>query len=165
VTSTSVSPHRRKLLLTVHVATAVSVLGTDLVLLALGISGVRGADPRTIYPAADLIATWLLAPLAVAALGTGVLLGLLTHWRLFRYWWVTIKLTLTAVLTVVILFVLVPGLGERADAANAARAFTEAERLPLALAPAVGVALLILMVVLAVYKPPWRLRSRPKRKA
>ena len=160
--STSVSPPRRKLLLTVHVATAVSVLGTDLVLLVLGISSVRGADPQTVYPAADLIATWVLAPLAILALGSGVLLGLLTRWGLFRYWWVTIKLALTAILTGIILFV--PGLGARADAANAARAFTADERLPLAVAPAAGVALLILMVVLAVYKPPWRLRSRPKRK-
>jgi hypothetical protein len=52
----------RKLLLTLHVATAVSVLGTDLVLLVLGISSVRGAEPQTIYPAAHLVATWLLAP-------------------------------------------------------------------------------------------------------
>jgi len=58
----------RKALLTAHVASAVSVLGTDLVLLVLGISSVGGADPRTIYPAADLIATWLLAPLAILAL-------------------------------------------------------------------------------------------------
>jgi uncharacterized protein YbjT (DUF2867 family) len=77
---------------------------------------------------------------------------------------VTIKLALTAILTGIILFVLVPGLDARADAANAAREFTAAERLPLAVAPAAGVALLILMVVLAVYKPPWRLRSRPKLK-
>ena len=160
------SPPGRKLLLTVHVATAVSVLGTDLVLLVLGISSVRGADPRTIYPAADLIATWLLAPLAVVALGTGVLLGLLTQWGLFRYWWVTIKLTLTAILTGVILFVLVPRLGVSADAATgpaAQEAFTIAERLPLALAPAAGSTLLILAVILAVYKPPWRPRVRPKR--
>jgi len=156
--STSVSPPRRKLLLTVHVATAVSVLGTDLVLLVLGISSVRGADPQTVYPAADLIATWALAPLAILALGSGVLLGLLTRWGLFRYWWVTIKLALTTILTGIILFVLVPGLGARADDANAARAFTAAERLPLAVAPAAGVTLLILIVVLAVYKPPWRLR-------
>jgi hypothetical protein len=162
--STSLSPPRRKLLLTVHVATAVSVLGTDLVLLVLGISSVRAADPQTVYPAADLIATWVLAPLAILALGSGVLLGLLTRWGLFRYRWVTIKLALTAILTGIILFVLVPGLDARADAANAARAFTAAERLPLAVAPAAGVALLILMVVLAVYKPPWRLRSRPKLK-
>jgi hypothetical protein len=83
--STSLSPPRRKLLLTVHVATAVSVLGTDLVLLVLGISSVRAADPQTVYPAADLIATWVLAPLAILALYSGVLLGLLTRWGLFRY--------------------------------------------------------------------------------
>ena len=84
-----------------------------------------------------------------------MLLGLLTQWGLFRYWWLTIKLALTTILIGIILFVLVPGLGARADAAHAARAFTAAERLPLAFAPAVGVALLILMVVLAVFKPSW----------
>ena len=155
-------PPLRKLLLTVHVATAVSVLGTDLVLLVLGISSVRGADPQTIYPAAHLVATWLLAPLAIVALGTGVLLGLLTQWGLLRYWWVTIKLALTAILTGVILFVLVPRLGVAADAATAPdpSSFTDAERLPLLVAPAAGITLLILTVALAVYKPPWRLRPR-----
>ena len=159
------SPQWRKLLLTVHVATAVSVLGTDLVLLVLGISSVRGADPQTIYPAAHLVATWVLAPLAALALGTGVLLGLLTQWGLLRYWWVTIKLTLTAILNGVILLVLVPRLGAAADDATAAdfRPFTDAERLPMVVAPAAGVTLLILIVVLAIYKPGWRLRFRPKR--
>lgn len=154
----------RKPLLTLHVTTAVSVLGTDLVLLVLGIASMSGADPQTIYPAAHLVATWLLVPLAVVALGTGVLLGLLTQWGLLRYWWVTIKLALTAILTVVVLFVLVPRLGVAASAAIALdpRPFTDAERLPLVVAPAAGVTLLILMVVLAIYKPGWRLRSRPE---
>jgi hypothetical protein len=157
------SPRWRKLLLTAHVATSVSVLGTDLVLLGLGISSVRGADPRTIYPAAHLVATWLLAPLATVALGTGVLLGLLTQWGLLRYWWVTIKLALTATLTGVVLLVLVPRLDVAAGAATAPdpRLFTAGERLPLVVAPAAGVTLLILTVVLAIYKPRWRLRSHP----
>jgi hypothetical protein len=159
-------PPWRRLLLTVHVATAVSVLGTDLVLLVLGISSVRGADPETIYPAAHLVAAWLLAPLAIVALGSGVLLGLLTQWGLLKHWWVTIKLVLTTILTGVILFVLVPGLGVAADAATALTPslFTSAERLPLLVAPAAGVSLLILIVGLAIYKPPWRLRPRPKRR-
>jgi len=151
------SPRWRKLLLTIHVASAVSVLGTDLVLLVLGISSVRGADPQTIYPAAHLVATWLLAPLATLALGTGVLLGLLTQWGLLKYWWVTIKLALTAILTGVILFVLVPRLRVAANAAITAQTFTAAERLPLLVAPTAGVTLLILIVALAIYKPPWRL--------
>jgi uncharacterized membrane protein len=104
----------------------------------------------------------LLAPLTLVALGTGVLLGLLTQWGLLRYWWVTIKLALTAILTGVILFVLVPKLGVAADAAAAlnSRPFTDAERLPLVVAPAAGDTFLILIVGLAIYKPPWRLRYR-----
>ena len=155
------SPQWRKALLTLHVATAVSVLGMDLALLVLGIASVGGVDPLTVYPAAHLIARWLLAPLAVVALGTGVLLGLLTPWGLLRYWWVTIKLVLTAILTGVVLSVLVPRLGAAANSATAVdpRPFTDAERLPLVVAPAAGATLLILMVVLAIYKPGWRLRE------
>ncbi len=78
----------------------------------------------------------------------------------------TIKLVLTTILTGVILLGLVPRLGVAADAATALppRPFTDAERLRLVVAPAAGVTLLILMVVLAIYKPGWRLRSRPNGK-
>src|SRR6266536_2929307 len=105
---TNLSPPLRKLLLTVHVATTVSVLGADLVLVALGIAGLNGAEPRTIYPAARLIGAQVIAPLAVVSLATGLLLGLLTPWGLLRYWWVAIKLGITVVLTAAVLFVLVP---------------------------------------------------------
>ena len=70
----------RTLLLTVHVAATVSLLGADLALLALGISGARGADPQTVYPAARLVGTWLAAPLALTSLATGLLQGVLTPW-------------------------------------------------------------------------------------
>jgi hypothetical protein len=86
----------RKLLLTVHVVATVSVLGTDLVLLLLGLASLGGANPLTIYPAAYLVAARLIAPLALLSLGTGLLLGILTPWGLFNYWWVTIKLVITA---------------------------------------------------------------------
>jgi len=77
----------RNALVAVHVGASASVLGTDLVLLALGIAGLAGADPLTIYPAAWLVSAWLVAPLALLALATGLALGLLTPWGLFRYWW------------------------------------------------------------------------------
>ena len=84
------------------------------------------------------------------------MLGLLTHWGLFRYWWVTIKLTLTTILTGVVLFVLMPRLSAAAAASTgpSAQTFAIAERLPLAVAPAVGVTLLLIAVILAIYKPP-----------
>ena len=76
--SPTLSAPWRKLLLKVHMAATVSVLGMDLVLLALGIAGMGGADPRTIYPAAYLVSARLVAPLAILSLGTGLLLAVLT---------------------------------------------------------------------------------------
>ena len=77
----------------------------------------------------------------------------------------TIKETTTAGFASVALFVLLPRLEASADAATGptAQTFTIAERLPLAIAPSVAVALLVFNVVLAVYKPGGRLRVRPKR--
>ncbi len=150
----------RKALLAVHVATTVSVLGADLALLTLAISGLFGSKPQALYPAAHLVGARLLAPLAVGSLGTGLLLGILTPWGLLKYWWVTIKLAITVVLTAAVLFVLVPRLGAAA-AAPAMEASTDPQRLPLVIAPVVASTLLVLSVVLAIFKPGWRLRSQP----
>lgn len=80
-----IDPRKRALLRTVHIGATVSVLGADLALLSLGLSGLRGADPLTIYPAAHLVAERVIVPLAFLSLGTGVLLGLLTPWGLTRH--------------------------------------------------------------------------------
>jgi hypothetical protein len=151
----------RKLLLTVHVAASVSVLGTDLALLALGAASVGGADPVAVYPAASLIAVWLVTPLALIAFATGLLLGLLTPWGLFTYWWVTIKLAIVVALTGAVLFVLVPALGATADAVTgpSPQPLGAGERLPLLIAPAAASTLLAIALALAVFKPGWRLRS------
>jgi hypothetical protein len=72
---------------------------------------------------------------------------------LFRYWWVTLKLAITLVLTVVAVTVLVPRLGSAAATAAAHGSFDAAQRVPLALAPALATLFLVLNVGLAVYKP------------
>lgn len=43
------APWRRPLL-TIHVAASGGLLGAALVILALGVSGIGGADARTVYP-------------------------------------------------------------------------------------------------------------------
>jgi hypothetical protein len=152
----------RMLIVVAHVAAAVSLLGADLTLLALNISAARGADPRTVYPAARLIATWIAAPLAVLSLGTGLLQGLTTSWGLLRHWWVTVKLVITALLTVVLLLVLVPALDRVANLATSPtpQLISNAQRQRLAIAPTAAAALLTLNIVLAIYKPRWRVRAR-----
>lgn len=155
----------RNLLLSLHVAASVGALGADLVLLTLGGASMAGADPLTIYPAARLIGAWVIAPSALLALGTGLLLGLLTPWGLFRYWWVTIKLAIVVVLTGAVLFVLVPALGVTADAVSGPtpRPLGVTQRLPLVVAPAIASTLLAVALLLAIFKPGWRLRSGPGR--
>ena len=151
----------RNLLLSLHVAASVGVLGADLVLLAFGIAGVSGAEPLTIYPAARLVGAWLVAPLALTALGTGLALALLTPWGLFNYWWVTIKLAIVVILTGAVLFVLVPSLGATAAMVSGAspQPLSMGERLPLLLAPAAASTLLAIALLLAIFKPGWRLRA------
>jgi hypothetical protein len=73
----------RNLLLVVHIVVAVGALGTDTILLTLGATGLASSDPeliRAAYLTMDLLASAVLVPLALAALGTGILLGLGTRW-------------------------------------------------------------------------------------
>jgi hypothetical protein len=148
-------------LLTAHVLTTVGAFGADLVLITLGYSALLGADPSTVYPASRLVASTVVAPLALVSLATGVVLARLHGWGLFRYWWVTIKLAITLLLTVLVLTVLVPRLGAAAALATdpAGSSSSVAERVPLAVAPILSSLLLILNVALAVYKPGWRVRG------
>jgi hypothetical protein len=167
MTGMNLSPRWRKLLLVVHLVAAVGWVGAELVLLALAVSGVRGTDPRTVYPAAGLVGAWLVAPLALVTLGTGLLQGLLTPWGLIRHWWVTIKLALTTLMTGLVFFALLPGLRAAAGAATGSGtagaaigsgALTAAERAQFLVPPSVASSLLVLNVILSVYKPGGRLR-------
>jgi hypothetical protein len=149
-------------LLTLHITTSAALIGADAVLLVLGIAGVTGSDPPTIYPAMRLVAVAVLAPLAVTALGSGVLLAVNRGWGLFRYWWTTIKLAITATLTTLAIAVLVPGLARAADAStgtDAGDVLTDARQLLFVVIPAVALTLLLVNVALGVYRPRWRLRA------
>jgi len=155
-TSAGARPSRP--LLTAHILATVGLFGADLVLVTLGFSALFGADPSTVYPAAQLIASTVVAPLALVSLASGVVLARLNGWGLLRYWWVTLKLAITLILTLVVLTVLVPRLGTAAAIATAHASFDIAQRVPLALAPALATVFLVLNVALAVYKPRWRVR-------
>jgi ABC-type molybdate transport system permease subunit len=146
----------------VHIIVSVGLLGADASVLLLCIAGARGSDPRTVYPAAHLIAGTLLVPLVVLAFATGLALGLLTPWGIVLYWWVTIKLAFTAAGIVLALLILVPTLSAAAGASTAvARApLPFADRLGLVKDASSASTVLILTVLLAVYKPFGRLRGR-----
>jgi hypothetical protein len=155
----------RKLLLTLHVAGSVALLGADGSVLLLGADAALGGDPRGLYPAAALIGWALLVPLALVALTTGVLLGLLTTWGLFRHWWVALKLALTLAGTVLALVVLTPTLDSLADAARAGAAVAGPDRWALVRDSGAASAVLLTTVVLSVVKPFGRIGAfRPAQK-
>lgn len=150
----------RTALLIGHVVVAVGLVGADLALLVLGLAGIAGADPVTVYPAASLVASRVIGPLVVLALGTGLAQAVVTGRGLVRHRWVTVKFATTLVFTVVVWAVLVPRLAATATAAATGAAFTAAERLPLALVPAGVTVVLVALVALAVTKPRLRASTR-----
>ncbi|SBT49122.1 hypothetical protein [Micromonospora narathiwatensis] len=149
------SPAGRKALLTLHLVTSLGWLGADLVLLALGVAGLRGADPEVVYPAAGLLATWLFAPLSVLVWLVGLTSALLTPWGLLRWRWVLVKFAITTAMLGLVLLLLTPTvrrLGELGpDLATR-------DRLDLIIPPTVSSTLLIVMTVLSTYKPWGQLR-------
>lgn len=157
--NTLLPPQWRKVLRAAHVTVSVGLLGGDAAVLALTSAGRLGSDPVTVYPAAHLIGELLLLPLAVLALVTGIVLGLLTPWGLLRYWWVVTSLAVTAGGTVLATFVLVPGLDAAASAALARHPVADTTGLVRDSGAACGV--LIATVVLSYVKPFGRVRRRP----
>ena len=149
------APPWRKLLLTTHIGASVGLLGTDATVLLLAVTGARGREPAAVYPAAQLIGSLVLVPAALLSLASGVLLGLLTPWGLFRHWWVTAKLALTTAGAVLSVVVLTPALA----GAAAGGSVPSAQRLELVRDSAAASVVLLVTLVLSVYKPFGRVRA------
>jgi uncharacterized membrane protein len=150
-------------LIILHIVTTVSLLGADLTLAVLAVAAATGAQPQSIYPAASLIAKWVAAPLAVLSLGSGIALTASSRYGVVKNWWVLVKLTTTSVLAFALLLLLVPGLSNAAELAAAfPESITSAQRVRLAVAPAIAAGLLMLNAILGVYKPE-RARDRTYR--
>jgi hypothetical protein len=154
----STAPRRQTVLLTVHLLATASWFGAGLAVTVLGLAGLTGSEPATTYPAARILASWLIAPLAGLALATGLLLVATTSWGLFTHRWVTAKLAITLVLAVAVVGLLIPRLGAVAAAVTGPDPSmpTVGQRLPLALAPAAASVLLATNAALAIVKPGGR---------
>ena len=154
----TLGPWLRKLTLTAHVACSVGWLGAVAGFLALAVAGLTSRDPRTVaavHPAMELLTLYVIVPLSLASLLTGLIQSLGTAWGLFRHYWVLVKLLLACVATVVLLLQLRP-IGYLADAARGAAAPIEdlrEVRISMALHAAGGLLVLLMTTILSVYKP------------
>ncbi|MDQ6892634.1 MAG: DUF2269 domain-containing protein [Acidobacteriota bacterium] len=100
------TPSRRKFALTTHITLSVGWIGAVLAYLVLVVAAMATRDAQTLragWIAMELIGWYLIVPLAITSLFTGLLMALGTQWGLFRHYWVLISLVLTIVATVVLL--------------------------------------------------------------
>jgi hypothetical protein len=100
------TPRLRKVALSVHLTFSVGWIGAVLAYLALGVGAVSSEDVQTVraaWTAMELTGWYVIVPLALASLLTGLVMALGTKWGLFRHYWVLISFTLTIFATVVLL--------------------------------------------------------------
>src|ERR1700675_3570077 len=101
-----ITPGLRKFALTTHVTSSVGWLGAVGAFLPLAIAGLGSQDPqivRAAYLAMHLTTWFVIVPLSLAALLTGIVESLGTTWGLFRHYWVIAKLGLTLLATIILL--------------------------------------------------------------
>ena len=154
----TMTPNLRKFALTAHIISSVGLLGSIAAFLILAIAGLNSQDTQIIraaYLAMDLVARFIIVPLALASLLTGLVQSLGTPWGLFRHYWVLAKLLLTAFATTILLIKL-RMIGYAADLAaetilplaNLSTVGTE-----LRFHAAAGLLVLLVPAILSVYKP------------
>ena len=100
------TPRLRKAALTAHVVCSVGWLGAIVAFLALAVTGLTSDDARlvrAVHLAAEPLTWFVIVPLALASLLTGIVQSLGTKWGLFRHYWVLFKLVINVVATAVLL--------------------------------------------------------------
>lgn len=156
--SMSMPPRWRKLVLVAHVSSAVAALGAVAVFLALAIAGLASdaADiVRAAYVANALIAWYVILPLLIVSLLIGVGQAICTPWGLFRHYWVVVKLALTIV-TLYVLLQQMEAIGHLAEVAASTKLSASdllGLRRSVRFHAAGGLAVLLLLVALSIYKP------------
>lgn len=154
----------RKLALTTHVSVSVGWLGAAASVLCLGAAALASVGARSDAYLLGTAVIWrfLIVPLSLAALATGVLLALATQWGLLRHRWVVAKLVLTTCAVVLLLLhtrSLLPSLVDAAthpavsDHSSAGHHGGIPPRIHLVIAASGSLLLLLATTALSVFKP------------
>lgn len=150
----------RRAILVVHVTTSAGWLGLTLGLLSLALTAYTTESAVMIEAACrsmKVFTDWLVLPVALLTLASGLALSLGTKWGLARYRWIYTKFWLTLATTTATVFALRPGVTRAAD--TVAEGGVLADPLDLVMGPAVSLSAYVFMTVISVLKP-WRLTRR-----
>jgi hypothetical protein len=168
------TPRLRKFALAAHITLAVGWIGAVAGYIALDVVAETSQDAQTLraaYLAMELIARYVIVPLALASLLTGIVMSLGTRWGLFQHYWVLISLLLTIIATVVLLAE-TQTISYFADkAADPTTSGDDLRALGSTLVHSVGgTVVLLVILVLNVYKPRgmtrygWRMQQQEERR-
>jgi hypothetical protein len=153
----TMTPGLRKATLTAHVVTSVGWFGAVAVFLALAIAGLTSHDAQMVradYLVMESIAWFIIVPLCLASVLTGLVSSLGTTLGLFRHYWVLIKLLMTIPATIV-LFVHMKPISVVTHVATERPLSSADLGLQIQMVAAAGAALLVLLAAatVSVYKP------------
>lgn len=157
----------RKLALTAHVAVSVGWLGAAVAYLAVAVAALASGQSDRVqaaYPILKLVGWWVIVPLCMGALVTGLVQSLGTRWGLVRHYWVVAKLALTVIMTAVLLGHL-PAVNHAASLAPGlapAPHWHGAMPLSTVVHAGGGVAVLLAVTTLSIFKP-WGLTQIGRR--
>ena len=148
----------RTLTLTLHVLASIGWFGSVAAYLVLAVAGRNSADVdvvRAAYLSMGLVVTYVIVPLALAALATGLLQALVSAWGLFRHYWVVAKLLLATFGTFLLLMHATQTRSLAAAAAAEALSLDgfAGERTKLAILSAGALVMLLVATSLATFKP------------
>jgi hypothetical protein len=154
----TMTPGLRKFALTAHVTSSVGSLGAVAGFLVLAVAGLASQDVqmvRAAYLVMDLTTWFVIVPLILASLLSGLVSSLGTTWGLFRHYWVLMKLLLTVLATIVLLLQTQPIGYMRGVAVETTLSSADlcGLRTSLVIHAAGGLLVLLVATTLAVYKP------------
>jgi hypothetical protein len=148
----------QKLALTAHVISSVGWFGAVAAFLALAVAGLASQDAqmvRAAYLAMELTGWFVIVPLSLVSLLTGLALSLGTTWGLFRHYWVLAKLLMTIPAIALLLLHMQPISRMAGVAAETTLSRADLGGLRIQLVAYAGAALIVLLVatMLSMYKP------------
>ena len=154
----AMAPRLRKFALTAHVTSSVGWLGAVAGFLALAVAGLTSRDAQTVravYLVMDLTAWYVIVPLCLASVLTGLVSSLSTTWGLFRHYWVLLKILITIPSSLMLLVHMQPISYMAGVAANTPFSIVDLHGLKIQLVIEAAAAVLVLLVAtaLSVYKP------------
>lgn len=129
----------------------------------LALAGLAGEDAPTVraaYISMELLGWFVIVPLSLGSLLTGLIQSLGTVWGVFRHYWLVTKLLITVVASFLLLVHMQP-VSHAADLVSAtASTVPDLGGLKVQLAADAGAALAVLLVAVAlsVFKPQGRTR-------